>query len=59
MGIRAIAMLVALFYSVAIAVIPLFLVLCLAGERFEKADTPAGGYGKAVVAPGGASFKGR
>ena len=58
-GIRAITVLIALFYSVAIAVIPLFLVLCLAGEGFEKADTPAGDYGKAVVAPGGANVKGR
>lgn len=58
-GIKTIAMPVALFYSVAIAVIPFFLVLCLPGEWFEKADTPAGGYGKAVVAPGGANVKGR
>ena len=58
-GIKTIAMPVALFYSVAIAVIPPFLVLCLQGEGLEKADTPAGGYGKAVVAPGGANVKGR
>ena len=44
-GIKTIAMPVALFYSVAIAVIPPFLVLCLQGEGFEKAETPAGGNG--------------
>ena len=52
-GIKTIAMLVALFFSVAIAAIPRCIVLCLAGEWFEKAGTPAGGYGVAVVGSGG------
>jgi len=57
-GIKTIAMLVALFFSVAIAARHLFIVLCLAGEWFEKAGTSAGGYGVAGVGSGGVNILG-